>query len=453
MAVIRRRYLFWLLKAYMKQWGKHFIVFFFLGLAIFFLLLKFSPVLFQMLPLQKKTIYGIAGTYTIDSIPSVIVEKIGKGLTRVEKNSVVKPDLSERWEIKNEGKTYVFHLRKNVFYSDGTPFTAKTINYSFSNVSIATPDDYTIVMSLKEPYAPFLVTVSKPIFYKGYIGVGEYVINTVDQSNGFLKSVQLRSTRDKLKSETYLFYPTSDAVKAAFSLGEITSALHLSDTNIKDISLLSFPNVKAEKHVDLKHLVTIFYNTQDPVLSDKKLRNGLSYSIPDSFKDGQRAYHPYPNTSQYFNAELAERKEDISHAKILLASAQESASASAGFKLRMKVMNKYKHIAEQLKKSWETVGVKLAIEEVDSIPQNFQIYLGDFNVPNDPDQYTIWHSDQRNNITRFKNLRIDKLLEVGRKTVDVSERIKIYNDFQKYLLDDSPASFLYFPYEYDLRRK
>ena len=87
----------------------------------------------------------------------------------------------------------------------------------------------------------------------------------------------------------------------------------------------------------------------------------------------------------------------------------------------------------------------------------FQVYLGDFTVPKDPDQYMLWHSDQESNITKFRSLRIDKLLEDGRKTVAVKERKRIYDDFQKYLLDDAvidtPASFLYFPYTYTLKRR
>jgi peptide/nickel transport system substrate-binding protein len=58
----------------------------------------------------------------------------------------------------------------------------------------------------------------------------------------------------------------------------------------------------------------------------------------------------------------------------------------------------------------------------------------------------------RSSITRYKNLRIDKLLEDGRKTVNINERKKIYADFQRFLLDDMPASFLYFPYEYTVTR-
>ena len=39
-----------------------------------------------------------------------------------------------------------------------------------------------------------------------------------------------------------------------------------------------------------------------------------------------------------------------------------------------------------------------------------------------------------------------------RKTIDINERKEIYADFQKYLLDDAPASFLYLPYTYEISR-
>ena len=80
------------------------------------------------------------------------------------------------------------------------------------------------------------------------------------------------------------------------------------------------------------------------------------------------------------------------------------------------------------------------------------MFLGDFPVLNDPDQYTLWHSRQPTNITNYKNLRIDKLLEDGRQTSNQNDRKIIYNDFQKYLIDDMPAIFLYFPYTFSLTR-
>jgi len=57
------------------------------------------------------------------------------------------------------------------------------------------------------------------------------------------------------------------------------------------------------------------------------------------------------------------------------------------------------------------------------------------------------------NLTRLKNPRIDKLLEDGRKSLDLDERRKIYFDFQKYLVEEVPAVFLYYPMTYTINRK
>ena len=74
-------------------------------------------------------------------------------------------------------------------------------------------------------------------------------------------------------------------------------------------------------------------------------------------------------------------------------------------------------------------------------------------MPQDVDQYALWHSDQPNNITRYVNLRVDKLLEDGRKEMDLEKRKLIYADFQKFIQADPPASFLFFPYIYNVTRK
>lgn len=140
------------------------------------------------------------------------------------------------------------------------------------------------------------------------------------------------------------------------------------------------------------------------------------------------------------------------HAKTLLESS-DAASDSGKLTLTIKTMKRYRSTADEIAKSWKNAGIQTNIEEVDSLPDNFQIFLGDFTPPSDPDQYSLWHSGQVNNITRYKNLRIDKLLEDGRKTVNTNARKNIYLDFQKYLMEDAPASFLYFPHEYDVIRK
>ena len=130
-----------------------------------------------------------------------------------------------------------------------------------------------------------------------------------------------------------------------------------------------------------------------------------------------------------------------------------SASEVAKISLTIDALTKYEASAKQIAEIWKKLNIDVKIKVTDKVPSVFQIFLGEFNVPSDPDQYALWHSDQINNITHYSNLRIDKILEDGRKELDIEKRKIIYADFQKYMVVDPPASFLFFPYTYEVTRK
>ena len=50
---------------------------------------------------------------------------------------VMTPELAESWEASDDGKTYVFHLRKDATFHDGTPVTAKDVKWSFDRAIAA----------------------------------------------------------------------------------------------------------------------------------------------------------------------------------------------------------------------------------------------------------------------------------------------------------------------------
>ncbi len=43
--------------------------------------------------------------------------------------ATVTPNLAESWEVSDGGRTYTFHLRKGIKWSDGTPFTADDLDF------------------------------------------------------------------------------------------------------------------------------------------------------------------------------------------------------------------------------------------------------------------------------------------------------------------------------------
>jgi len=110
--------------------------------------------------------------------------KVLEGLLDYDFSLNPKPLLATSWEITDSGKRYVFHLRHDVRWQDGKPFTSADVAYSietlrvvhprakttFANVTaITTPDPYTVVLTLSKPTAYLIRGFSAsetPIFPK-----------------------------------------------------------------------------------------------------------------------------------------------------------------------------------------------------------------------------------------------------------------------------------------------
>ncbi|MDN7182848.1 ABC transporter substrate-binding protein [Caballeronia sp. SEWSISQ10-4 2] len=97
--------------------------------------------------------------------------KVTEGLLEYDFKFQPKPSLATSWEVSDDNRKYVFHLRHGVKWHDGKPFTSADVAYSiqtlrqvhprakttFANVTeVATPDPYTVVITLSKP-APYLI--------------------------------------------------------------------------------------------------------------------------------------------------------------------------------------------------------------------------------------------------------------------------------------------------------
>ena len=110
-------------------------------------------------------------------------------------------------------------------------------------------------------------------------------------------------------------------------------------------------------------------------------------------------------------------------------------------------------VAEKIAQNLKEIGVNTSVQVSSITPHEYQLFLAIYDIPIDPDQYSVWHSTQiETNITKYKSPRIDNLLEDGRTELDFESRKKIYLDFQRFLLEDSPAIFLYYPEYYSVER-
>lgn len=449
MSLIRRRYYTWLLRAYFKRWGRTILSSLVIGAVVFFAVVFLLN--FYIMPLMQGKIQkiGYSGAYTTNTIPMPILQDISYGLTQIQSNGKISPGAAYRWQIKNGGRQYIFYIKKGQYFHNGQELTSESLNLGFADVKKENIDNYTVSVTLASPYSPYLANATKPIFAKNFSGLGNFRVKKIELNAGFVKSISLVNKDDESIKKIINFYPTQEALKTAFLLGEIDRASGISNPTIKNSRLSEWDNIIASRNIDYKQLVTLFYNNRDSLLSNKKIRQALNYAIPEKFSDGERAYSPFPPTSIYFSKSPNYGISDVGIARSTIEGEKDIKTAT----LEISTPQEYKSIADEVGRQWQKLGIKTKIKIVSSIPEKFQILIYPINLPLDPDQYSLWHSDQVNNIIKYKNLRIDKLLEDGRSETDQERRISIYSDFQKYLIDDVPASFLYFPYEYDLIRK
>ncbi|GAB7081628.1 nickel ABC transporter substrate-binding protein [Megalodesulfovibrio paquesii] len=171
---------------------------------------------------------------------------------------VILPALAERWEISPDGKTYTFHLRKGVVFSDGTPFTAEVAKQNWEAVlknkdrhkwleliaqldRLDAPDPQTFVVTLKNPYYPALqeICLIRPIRFlapagfpddgdtmksiKAPIGTGPYklVESVKGEYDLFEINEKYWGETPRVKRLLVKVIPDSNARSVALETGEI----------------------------------------------------------------------------------------------------------------------------------------------------------------------------------------------------------------------------------------
>lgn len=90
-------------------------------------------------------------------------------LVKFGKNLELQPDLATEWKVSADALTYTFKLREGVKFSDGTPFTAEDVAFSYLTArdngaaaidltrlaSAQAIDKHTVEFKLKTPYSSF----------------------------------------------------------------------------------------------------------------------------------------------------------------------------------------------------------------------------------------------------------------------------------------------------------
>ncbi|KKS70790.1 hypothetical protein A3A14_03085 [Candidatus Daviesbacteria bacterium RIFCSPLOWO2_01_FULL_43_38] len=404
-------------------------------LAVVFFLIKVAPGFFP-----KETVSeGIVGVYSHTNLPSSVANLISKPLVSIDKTGRPQPNLAEKWQVNNNATIYTFSLKKDLYWSDGSKAKSSDIKFNLPDVEVSYPNESTLEFKLADSFTPFPSLLTAPVF-KGdsLLGVGGFRVEREERNHGLIKKLLLYPVSGGgLPIVSIRFYPDERTAKTAFELGEVESLIGFPDA----VSLQGQPSVEFKRITGFNKLTAIFYNTKDPVLSDKNMRRALSAATP--VIDGEeKAKTPVPSLSWAFNSDVKDLLGDHESAKSYLDKVQSGGDST----ITLTTVPSLAFLGEKIVRSWKENGIQAVLRVESGIPQNFQALLLSESIPSDPDQYALWHSTQTNtNLSKYSSPRVDKDLEDGRKTGDLEKRKESYLDFQKVLIDDSPATFLYFP--------
>jgi peptide/nickel transport system substrate-binding protein len=142
-----------------------------------------SPLVLE--PTERVGVYGGRWHTCTQSVPGDVFEMIGyDGLVRWDPDwTKVIPNIAESWDVGDGGKTYTFHLRSGMKWSDGSPFTAEDIVFAYADVlqnkdvfptfpqwltaggrpgEVEQLDDHTIRFRFVEPHALLVERLATP---------------------------------------------------------------------------------------------------------------------------------------------------------------------------------------------------------------------------------------------------------------------------------------------------
>ncbi|MBP6885989.1 MAG: hypothetical protein KBC02_01985 [Candidatus Pacebacteria bacterium] len=310
------------------------------------------------------------------------------------------------------------------------------------------------------------------------IGSGPYTFSSLTKDDtGRITSYKLTAWdkfyggRAHIDSLSFSFYGTEDQLIEAFNKHDIDSIGSISGMKARDIK---YPSRIAVEQLKMPRYYALFFNqNQSKALSDKNVRLALNYatdriSIINEAMDGNAFLIDSPMMGGVLdiNPNVRAYDYDLDKAKSVLKAGGWTpngdgilAKGKDPIELKITTSNwsELATVASEIKTQWEKLGVKVTI---DALPisqlqqvikdRNYQVLLFGEIMTIDPDPFTTWHSSQRQepglNLALYKNDTADRLIEEARSTLNPLERMQKYDDFQKILLEDIPAVFLYSPH-------
>lgn len=443
-----------------------------------------------------------------DSASGLINDQVFNGLVKYDKDIKLIGDLAERWDISPDGKSITFHLRKNVKWHDGAPFTAEDCLFTYQRLTdpkVATPygssymdvkkaevvNSYTFRVTYKEPFSPALESwgmgiipkhllegkdINTDAFNRHPVGTGPYKFTewTAGQKIVLDANHEYFEGRPKIDQFIYRIIPDSSTMFQELLSGGVDMM------GLSPIQYLRKSETRRirENYRKYRYPANSFtymgYNLTSGLFTDKRVRQALAYAIDrQSIIDGvllgigRPCTGPFAHVSWAYNPNVRPYEYDPEKAGRMLAEAGwkdengDGVIEKNGRPFRFTILTNQGNserirAAEIIQQNFRRIGLDANIrvmewqaflEQIDK--RSFDAIILGWSMGRDPDLYDIWHSSKTKkgeyNFIGYKNPEVDRLLVAGRRTFDMEKRKRIYFRIHEILADEQPYAFLYVP--------
>ncbi len=255
---------------------------------------------------------------TKNAFTADILSFIYEGLTKLDMEQKAIPMLSDRWAVSDDGLIWDFHIRDDIKWHDGEPFTAYDVEFTIQTIlipsinSIYKPlvlnissciavDSSTVRLALKKPNSFLPEMMSFPIIprhkyiamgvlstkdFNHPVGTGPYRMITYTQGDKIMLTLNNDwwnvKVNEKLATEgMYL-----EAIQANIieSTDDSMEAFQAGDADVAGLSLSEYNKYKGRTDLTIKKYTSrdfefISFNLKDPVFSDVYARKAVSLAI------------------------------------------------------------------------------------------------------------------------------------------------------------------------------
>jgi peptide/nickel transport system substrate-binding protein len=433
--------------------------------------------------------------------------QITEGLVRVGKDNAPSPELATSWTVSPDGKVITFKLREGVKWHDGKPFTSADVKYTFENMtplhprasavfknvaSVATPDASTVVVTLKEPYGPFIdfltadnIGIQPKHLYEGTdplrnpynqkpVGTGPFMFKSWTPGQ---QITLVRNPDYWDKGKPYLdrlifqIMPDTNARVAALEAGDIDYIANY------DMSISSLPRLKQNPQIvigtdrGVARPLMLMFNTKNAALSNVQVRHALFEAINRQLMVGtafaglgkpskssimpsfQWAYDPSVDYNKLYAYSPAQAAKDLDAAGF------PAKADGTRFTLRITyepTVSGYDETAKVIRDDWKKVGVNVVLEPRETnvwlsnvySTKDFDVAFGIFNSGGDPalgiDRMYRCAPPKtvNNNASQYCNPQLDALFQQAASVFDKSQRANYYAKTQEIIAKDLPNAAL-----------